>query len=337
MKKNVYFYTNILAWGLVFLLIGNYVFGWTTPTANPPEGDLYPPLDISLTEQTKAGNLIIDGLLKVGRYSSAPTGSTGAIYYDTTENEFKGYKASSWDSLGGGATPAGSTGYIQFNNAGALGADSNFFWDNTNKRVGIGTTAPGYKLDVASGGSTTARFGTASTDYVTIGDGAGKLNVGTIDPIYTINGKHYATYFSGMIGVKEETTGIIEIQKSKCKNQNYNSKIKICEYVINFNDLEENSDLWLFAKITNLKENFDKMVVLLTPAFDGKIWYDKDINENRLTIFAIPNFIPDSKFQILNSNLEISYRLTAPRFDYNQWSNYSDIDAKGFNLDRLLE
>jgi len=101
MKKNIYFYTNLLAWGLVLLLAGNYVFGWTTPTVNPPEGDLSAPLDISSTAQTKAGNLTIDGLLKVGRYSSAPTGSTGALYYDTTTNEFKGYKASSWDSLGG--------------------------------------------------------------------------------------------------------------------------------------------------------------------------------------------------------------------------------------------
>ncbi|MCD6340372.1 MAG: tail fiber domain-containing protein, partial [Desulfurococcales archaeon] len=147
MKKNIYFYTNLLAWGLVLLLAGNYVFGWTTPTANPPEGDLSAPLDISSTAQTKAGNLTIDSLLRVGRYSSAPTGATGALYYDTTENEFKGYKASSWDSLGG-ATPAGSTGYIQFNDSGALGADSNLFWDNTNKRLGIGTTSPGAELEI---------------------------------------------------------------------------------------------------------------------------------------------------------------------------------------------
>ncbi|MCC7571659.1 hypothetical protein KO465_10150 [Candidatus Micrarchaeota archaeon] len=47
-----------------------------------------------------------------------------------------------------GATPAGSTGYIQFNDNGNLGADSNLFWDNTNKRLGIGTTSPGAKLEV---------------------------------------------------------------------------------------------------------------------------------------------------------------------------------------------
>ena len=54
----------------------------------------------------------------------------------------------SWQTAAAGATPAGSTGYIQFNNASALGADSNLFWDNTNKRLGIGTTTPAYALDV---------------------------------------------------------------------------------------------------------------------------------------------------------------------------------------------
>jgi uncharacterized protein (TIGR02145 family) len=49
-----------------------------------------------------------------------------------------------------GASPAGSTGYIQFNaGSGALGGDANLFWDNTNKRLGIGTTTPAGKLDVA--------------------------------------------------------------------------------------------------------------------------------------------------------------------------------------------
>jgi len=37
-----------------------------------------------------------------------------------------------------GGTPAGTTGQIQFNNAGAFGADSGLFWDNTNKAIEIG-------------------------------------------------------------------------------------------------------------------------------------------------------------------------------------------------------
>jgi hypothetical protein len=40
---------------------------------------------------------------------------------------------------GGGGTPAGSTGQVQFNNAGSFGASSNLFWDNTNNRLTVGT------------------------------------------------------------------------------------------------------------------------------------------------------------------------------------------------------
>lgn len=41
-----------------------------------------------------------------------------------------------------GGTPAGSTGQIQFNNAGAFGASSNLFWDSANTRLGVGTASP---------------------------------------------------------------------------------------------------------------------------------------------------------------------------------------------------
>ncbi|MEM3504144.1 MAG: hypothetical protein QW134_07980 [Nitrososphaeria archaeon] len=52
--------------------------------------------------------------------------------------------------LSNGAYPSGSLGYVQFyQSSTAFGGDSNLFWDNTNKRLGIGTTAPGATLDVA--------------------------------------------------------------------------------------------------------------------------------------------------------------------------------------------
>jgi len=100
----MYFSSNFFALVLVLLLAGNYVFGWGLPTAVPPGGDLPAPLDMSSTSQTKTGNLTIDSLLKIGRYSGEPTASIGSLYYDTTADEFRGYKAGGWDSLGGGGT-----------------------------------------------------------------------------------------------------------------------------------------------------------------------------------------------------------------------------------------
>jgi LysM repeat protein len=66
---------------------------------------------------------------------------------------------------GGGATPGGSNGQIQFNNSGAFGASSNFFWDNTNSRLGIGTTSPYAKLSIHanSGETNTTLFSIASS------------------------------------------------------------------------------------------------------------------------------------------------------------------------------
>jgi hypothetical protein len=49
-------------------------------------------------------------------------------------------------------TAAGAAGQIQFNNT-SLAADSNLFWDNTNKRLGIGQATPAVPLHLKTTGS----------------------------------------------------------------------------------------------------------------------------------------------------------------------------------------
>jgi hypothetical protein len=52
---------------------------------------------------------------------------------------------------------------------GVLSQDNtNFFWDNTNKRLGIGTTTPGYPLDVATTGTYSAKFKGGATNRLRI-------------------------------------------------------------------------------------------------------------------------------------------------------------------------
>jgi len=51
------------------------------------------------------------------------------------------------------ANPSGVAGAIQFSNGSAFASDAaNLFWDNTNKRLGIGTNAPTQALDVVGQG-----------------------------------------------------------------------------------------------------------------------------------------------------------------------------------------
>jgi hypothetical protein len=53
-----------------------------------------------------------------------------------------------WATPSPAVTPAGSSGQIQWNNGVAFGASANLFWDNTNGRLGIGTSTPQTMLGV---------------------------------------------------------------------------------------------------------------------------------------------------------------------------------------------
>jgi hypothetical protein len=46
------------------------------------------------------------------------------------------------------AQPAGLNGYVQFNDNNALGGDAGLFWDNVNKRLGVGTVTPIVPLNI---------------------------------------------------------------------------------------------------------------------------------------------------------------------------------------------
>jgi hypothetical protein len=80
---------------------------------------------------------------------TGPTGSTG-LTGPTGPTGSTGATGATGPTGPTGATPvvAGSTGEVQFNSSGALGASANLYWDIANNRLGIGTTAPSVALDV---------------------------------------------------------------------------------------------------------------------------------------------------------------------------------------------
>lgn len=109
--------------------------------------------NVGINTLTPSQQLHVNGSLRI---------ETGGIYDGTNSIGTSGQVLSStgtstaWITPSGGS-PAGTTGGVQFNNAGAFGADStNFFWDDTNNRLGIGTNTPAVRTHILGSGSTTA-------------------------------------------------------------------------------------------------------------------------------------------------------------------------------------
>jgi len=91
----------------------------------------------------------------------------GSLVYDGTNKLFKYCDGTNWVTLGATGTAAGSTGYVQFNTSGSLDSDSNFYWDKTNHRLGIGTTtAPTQSLSVYGSANFIGTGGIASRGLI---------------------------------------------------------------------------------------------------------------------------------------------------------------------------
>src|SRR5881296_2803393 len=86
--------------------------------------------------------------------------SKSGYSFETTERQ----SLTLYDPLDGLATGTGTLGSVYFaGTGGAITQDNaNFFWDNTNKRLGIGTTAPARALEIVKNGA--IRFRNAPTD-----------------------------------------------------------------------------------------------------------------------------------------------------------------------------
>jgi len=128
--KQPFFYTTTFSLIALGLIIGNFVFGWTTPTAIPPSSNLPAPINVSSTAQTKTGNLTIGGnLITSGLQMTTGAGADKVLTTDSSG-------VASWQ------TPAGGSLWTQ--------TGDDIYYNTGN--VAIGTSTPGTaKLKILGG------------------------------------------------------------------------------------------------------------------------------------------------------------------------------------------
>ncbi|MBI2279044.1 MAG: hypothetical protein HYU81_03215 [Candidatus Brennerbacteria bacterium] len=157
--------------------------------------------------------------------------------------------------------------------------------------------------------------------------GVNKLTVTTIDPLYEIGGKKYATYASAIAGgVKEEYVGRATlVRKSEIRNpksetnpKSQNSKgfeftEPTYEYVIDFDKIKSGSDLWVWRKTVDFSR--DTVQVLATP-YGVPVSIAYEISGNKIIFRSQPttNHQPPT-----TDSIEFSYRLVGNRFDWREW------------------
>lgn len=113
----------------------------TTPTTD----DVFPLVDIATNSTKKAqlANLPISTATQTALDAKQATLVSGTNIKTINSTSLLGS-----GNISIAANPAGTAGQIQFNSGSAFAADSNLFWDNTNKRLGVGTSSPTKTLQV---------------------------------------------------------------------------------------------------------------------------------------------------------------------------------------------
>jgi hypothetical protein len=130
------------------------------------------------------GTISASDAIQVGVSSLAcGTQIGGAIRYSSPSLQV--CNGSNWTNIGsgGGSSAVSSTGAVQFNANGNFGGDTdNFFWDNANKRLGIGVSNPASVLDISLSSPGYVRLRDTDSDGAMM-IGEGTLGAGSFLPM----------------------------------------------------------------------------------------------------------------------------------------------------------
>ncbi len=173
--------------------------------------------------------------------------AAGLTVYNSTDGAIEYYDGTAWWEAGS-TSAAGTTGNVQYNNAGDFAADTAFNWDGTNHRLGIGTTTPGAALNIWGAGAwSDFRVNRNSTSYFTIAApggtnavskmglnstsilGVGATGVGIGGPGYSDGGNAYPAnglLVQGNVGIGTVSpTSLLHTYDSAAKTASYTSAL----------------------------------------------------------------------------------------------------------------
>ena len=139
MTKNILSVLKISAVAIALALGATNAYAWSAPTLNPPAGNIDTPINVGGSDQIKTG-AITAWSFTAPYFRLATTTTAGYVLTSDAIGN------ASWEAATGGSLPAGTAGQTIRHNGASWIANSVIFNNGTN--VGIGTTAPGYPLDV---------------------------------------------------------------------------------------------------------------------------------------------------------------------------------------------
>ncbi len=184
----------------------------------------------------------------------------------------------SWQTAAGDTSAAGETGYVQFNDGGVFTATSTFYWDNTNARLGIGTTEPEAKLDVNGNISFDRMEWTkVSVDYTGIQNDTwytiDEVNFMNIGPVFIVVSWRHADHTRGWTNQAGFFTNAQTISVGAPTQTGYSisiSPIVTCERVpwcnqadFRFHKLIDSNNLYLEIKLNTVNIDCDSQCYIM--------------------------------------------------------------------------
>ena len=127
-------------------------------------------------------------------------GSSGQVLKSTGSTL---YWANDETGSGGSTSPGGTNGAVQFNNSSSFGGSaSQFYWNNSNNRLGIGTSSPSAKLTISYASTDIYGIYVTMPGWAIYGDASGGGGRGVMGRggEYGILGNHLSTDRMGYIG-----------------------------------------------------------------------------------------------------------------------------------------